>query len=244
MLQNYRSLPFVASVMLLFGAVGASADLINEFQPNPSGTDPGTQDIELTGAPFAAYSGFLISIDSDGGPALFIGTIDRLTAVSGNYDVNGLAVETVADLENPSFTLVFSTGDGGGLGTDLDVDGDGVLDDVSGFGTVYDAVSIPDAAGDEGSYAAQLGGVDFTFTGFEPELAFRELTTGTWIAVNDLDDPLDGIQGADGTSYTAADFLSDPFTPTFGRENPAFVPEPSSLLLCSLAAIGLARRRS
>lgn len=147
------------------------------------------------------------------------------------------------DLENPSFTLVFSSGDGGGLGTDLDADGDGVLDDVAGFGTVFDAVSIPDAAGDAGYYAGQLGGVDFAFSGLEPKLAFRALSTGAWIAVNDLDDPLDGIFGADGTELFASDFLSDPFTPTFGAANPGFVPEPSSLVLCGLAAIGLMRRR-
>lgn len=234
------SLFLVATGLLLLGGANAEANLISEFQPNPSGADPSTQDIELSGTPLADYTGFLLSIDSDS----FIGTIDRMTAVSGTYDAAGRAVETVDDLENPSFTLVFSSGDGGGLGTDLDADGNGALDSVAAFGTVFDAVSIPDAAGDAGYYAGQLGGVDFSFTGNEPELVFRELTTGGWIAVNDLDDPLDGIFGADGTEYVAADFLSDPFTPTFGAANPAFVPEPSSLVVFGLAAIGLLRRRT
>ncbi len=61
----YVLLSLVAAVLLLFGAVNSGANLLNEFQANPSGSDPATQDIELTGTPLAAQSGFLLSIDSD-----------------------------------------------------------------------------------------------------------------------------------------------------------------------------------
>ena len=232
---------FLSVALILATTMGLNASVINEFEPNPSGTDPSTQDVELLGTPSAPYSGWLLSIEMDGAG----GTIDRATEVSGTYDANGLSIETIGDLENPGFTLVFSELDAGGLGTDLDTDNDGVLDDPSVFGTVFDAVSVPDDATDSGYYAGQLGGVDFMFTGGEPELTFRERSTGTWIAVNDLDDPLDGIFGADGTEYFASDFRQDPFVPTFGSANPEFVPEPASAITLGLGALALlfARRR-
>lgn len=90
-------------LVTLSGGLQAQA-LISEFQPNPAGTDPSDQTFELSGTPDAAFSGWILSIESDQGYAS--GTVDRATAVSGTFDANGLLTVSVPDLENPSFTVV------------------------------------------------------------------------------------------------------------------------------------------
>jgi len=54
---------------------------ISEFQPNPTGADPATQIVELSGAPGAAFSGWLLGIESDGAN----GTVDRAAQVCLMY---------------------------------------------------------------------------------------------------------------------------------------------------------------
>ncbi len=223
--------------VLLGGAV-AQANLINEFQPNPVGTDPSQVSIELSGTPLAAFSGYISSIEMDGAG----GTIDRQTAVSGSYDANGLAVVTVDDLENPGFTLVFSSADAGGLGADLDVGNVGVLDNPAAFGTVFDAISIPDDNTDSGYYAGQLGGQDFVYTGDEPKLAFRDGTTGAWYAVNDQGNVPENVFDIAGNQLVNANFDLDPELTTFGSTNPSYIPEPASLMLLCLGGFALRRR--
>ena len=119
----------------MFAAFSASvsADLISEFQSNPSGADPANQDVELSGDAGAAFDLWILTLESDG----FNGTVDRATNVTGTYDSAGLAVVSVADLENPSFTMVLVDGFTGAVGDDLDTDDDGVLD-VTPWGTVMD----------------------------------------------------------------------------------------------------------
>ena len=222
-----------------------AADLINEFQPNPFGTDPANQMIELIGTPGAAYSGFLITVDSDGaGGTAFIGTVDRENAIQGNYDANGFAVITIPDLENPSFTLVFSTASPG-LGTDLDLDGDGLLDAIAGFGTVFDAINIPDSVFDQDAmYGSQLGGVDMTYSGDEPKLTFRDGVTGDWYSVNDQGNTPENVFDEFGNQVPNGAFNLDPELPTFGSMNPS-IPEPvsSGLLGLALVGFGFVRRR-
>ena len=233
------------SICTLVAVSTAQADEINEFLPNPTGSDPATTSIEISGTAGASYSGFLSTIDSDQNSGGFIGTIDRQTAVSGTYDANGLALISVDDLENPSFTMVYSSGDGGGLGFDLDADGDGILDDISGFGTVFDAVNSPDSSSDAANtYASQLGGIDLAYTGDEPRLTFRDGTTGTWWSVNDPDGGL--VFDEAGNSVLSVYFDADPLTNTFGSINPSFtgVPEPAAAgLLGLIGLVGVCRRR-
>jgi len=232
----------LAGAVMLLGNPAANADLLNEFQPNPTGSDPADVDFELTGTGNAAFDLWILSIESDSSSST--GLVDRATNVTGNYDANGIAVVSIPDLENPSFTTVLTSGFTGTVGTtDIDADNDGIVDDVSDLGAIMDALGIPDTTG-EFLYGSQLGGQDFAHTGDEPKLVFRDGNSGNWWAINDP-------AGTDAFDINAnpsafALFNQNPENPTFGSTNPAFIPEPASGLLVVLGmAFGLlgTRRR-
>ncbi|MEM7799976.1 MAG: ExeM/NucH family extracellular endonuclease [Chloroflexota bacterium] len=197
-----------------------SAGLISEFEPNPFGDDPSDVSFELSGTPGEAFSGWILSVESDGNNGL----VDRAAQVSGTFDSSGLLVVEVPDLENPSFTVILTDAFSGAAGsTDIDSDNDGEADALDDLGNVLDAIGVPDAVGDEASlYATELGGTDFAFTGDEPQLIFRDASVGDLYAVND---PAGGaVFDVTGTDVTPAIFDSDPTTgPTFGSINPTVV---------------------
>ena len=154
-----------------------TAAVISEFQPNPAGADPSTMDVELRGLPGQDFAGVLVSIESDSNAP---GTVDRVAQVSGTFDANGLLTVSIPDLENPSFTLALLDSYSGDTNTDIDTNNDGVADDLSTFGVVHDAIGVPDDTADQTTvYGVDLGGVDFAFTGAEPELVFRDAKHGT-----------------------------------------------------------------
>jgi hypothetical protein len=230
MKKNYILL---ITLMIAFATFGQSGDsqrginvLINEFEPNPpgAGADPVNQDFELIGAPNSAFSGFIISIESDNS-GTNRGRVDRFTAVSGTFDGNGLLVVTVPDLENPSYTVVLATNFTGDTNTDIDTDDDGVADDISAFVGVFDAIGIPDTTGDEATlYGTDFGGSDFTYTGDEPKLVFRDGVTLQWYAVNDVThDATDEIYDINATLIPNINFDSNPAAGnSFGATNPIF----------------------
>lgn len=195
------------------------ATLISEFQPNPDGTDPATVAVELSGQPGASFDLWLVAVESDVSSA--VGTIDRAMNVTGTFDANGLATVMVDDLENPSFTYILADGFTGAVGDDIDLDDDGVADDLSMFGTILDALGVPDADG-EALYGAQLGGVDLANIGTEPRLVFRDGSRGDWYAVEGNGTT---IYDADANVVDAAEFDVDPSagTDTFGALNPVRV---------------------
>ncbi|MEM7627459.1 MAG: PEP-CTERM sorting domain-containing protein [Planctomycetota bacterium] len=217
-------------------AGGASANLINEFEPNPAGGDPAMVSLELLGTPGASFTGAITSIDTDGGTAF--GVVNSTEPVSGTYDANGLLTVSISDLENPSFILVLSSVGVAG-GTDLDTADDGLVDDPSLFGTVYDAIGIIDSVGDASGIPAQLGGDEFA-TPNEFEIAFRDGTTQAWFGVDTFTGEVFDI---DGTVFGAGDFDIDPLVTTFTATNPSFIPEPASLALVGLGGLAMLRRR-
>jgi len=115
----------------------------------------------------------------------------------------------------PSFTVAITSEFTGTVGSST-------VDDTILFGTVYDAIGVPDAVEDEASiYGEQLGGSDFSFTGSEPELIFRDGSMGELYAVNtstesDVRDINANVVSSDG-------FTSNPRTTSFGELNPSFV---------------------
>ena len=156
-------------------ATPSSAQLISEFEPNPAGGDPDDTTFELSGMSGDAFDFFILSLENDG----FAGTVDRAANVTGTFDANGLAVVTVPDLENPSFTVVLTDSFTGMEGDDLDALDDGTLD-LSSVGTILDAIGVSDETDDDSTlYAGRIGGTDILFNGeFEPLSVFRDGTTG------------------------------------------------------------------
>jgi len=245
MARNARLSQTLLAALLLVG-IPARADLINEIRPNPPGPDPATQSLELMGTAGAAFSGWLLSIESDSGASL--GRVDRAEPISGTFDAKGLLTAIIDDLENPSFTLALLDTFTGSTMSDIDTDDDGVADDLSTFGTVLDAIGVPDSVGDEATlYGTQLGGTDFAFIGTEPVLMFRDATTTALYAV----DASSSVFDVNGISVTASDFDTDPTLSTFGAVNPTTMPfrqapVPATLPLVAaglLAAAAIGRRR-
>lgn len=245
-----------AAVLALSAKAALALPLLNEFEPNPEGIDPATQSIELLGTPGAAFDLWILSIESDSGNA-FLGLVDRVSNVTGTFDGGGLAVVSVPDLENPGNTLVLLDGFTGSTDTDIDTDNDGAADDLSTFGTVLDAIGVPDSAADEATlYGADLGGTDFSFTGDEPELIFRDALTLALFAVNDEGEDPEDVVDASGDAVDAGGFDISPVSgssaaSTFGAANPTLgpgtvVPLPASalLLLSALGGLAALRRRA
>ena len=134
---------------------------------------------------------------------------------------------------------MFSSLDGGGVGAAVDADQDTVIDNPAVFGTVFDAISIPDDAVDSGYYGAQLGGQDFAFSGDEPKLAFRDGTTGDWYAVNDEGNIPENVFDINGNQKPNAGFDMNPEVTTFGSQNPSFIPEPAAAFSGILGMLGM-----
>ena len=190
---------------------------INEFEPNAAGSEPANISLELKGTPGASFTGYFLSIESDGNNGL----VDRSSDVSGTFDSNGLLNVSIPDLENPSFTVVLCS-ENVAVGTDLDTNNDGNPDNSVVLGTVYDAIGVPDNEADALTlYGADLSGVDFPFLGNEPEIVFRDGTTDALYAKNTLaGSEIYDILGSDISALGSFDIPTT--STTFGTVNPSF----------------------
>lgn len=220
-----------ASVLAASAGTTSAQPRINEFEPNPGGSsaDPLTQQIELIGTPLSPFVGVLVAIDSDEPQTTSVsGKINRIIPINSSFDANGLLVITVNDMENPSLTLVLADSYTGNTLTDLDVNDDGTIDDLSFFGTVFDAIGIPGSVADETwLYGSGFGGQDFSYTGANPAHIFRDARTGEWYARNDLLNEPDDEELFDlsATNVPRSDFelTPDPTITSFGSANAATV---------------------
>ncbi|MCB0459841.1 MAG: T9SS type A sorting domain-containing protein [Flavobacteriaceae bacterium] len=206
-------------IALLISTLSFGQILINEFEPNPVGTDPANVSFEIKGTPNTSFSGYIIGIESDQGSGS--GLIDYAESVSGTFDANGLLVVSIPDLENPSFTIALTSNFTGTVGTtDIDTNDDGTIEDISTLATIYDAIGSPDVTGDEVTlYGVELGGSDFIYTGDEPGLIFRDGSTNNWYAVNDPAGT--DVYDISANPISASSFDTDPTTGnTFGAVNP------------------------
>jgi hypothetical protein len=199
---------------------------INEYQPNPDGVDPSTQIIELKGPAGLTFNGWIILVDGDGNAS---GGVNEAIQVSGTFDGNGLLKVTIDDIENPSHTIIVSERYDSSM-TDFDGNNDGQLDagSTAGLGTIFDALGVPDVQSDEMFlFGEQMGGADFTYTGDEPQLVFRDSQTNGWFAINDHDIPIAHTIAA--TEIAFDQFFGSLTEPTFGGINPLLAPRSMGL---------------
>ncbi|HMC01448.1 MAG TPA: T9SS type A sorting domain-containing protein, partial [Flavobacteriaceae bacterium] len=218
-----KKLYFLFSFLFIYSL--SFGQLINEFEPNPAGTDPTDTTFELSGTASSSFDLWIISLENDG----YSGVVDRATNVTGTFDANGLAVVTVPDLENPSFTVILTDAFTGAITDDLDASDDGTLD-TSSLGTILDAVGVSDATADDATmYGNILGGTDILYNGeFEPLLVFRDGVTGDWYNTVTVDfggaGEHVGVFDASGSGIeiNSVDFDSDPTVTTFGAVNPSY----------------------
>lgn len=212
----------------------AYAALISEFEPNPYGPDSADQYIELFGEVNTEFNNLtLLAIEAD--RESNIGKIDQLiSGVSGRFDEQGIATFSIEDLENPSFVLMLLIDSIFSVGDDLDTNNDGLLDDLSLFSNVTDAIGIFDANPDYNliQYANEVGGTSFSYSGDEPKLVFRDSVTTELFALNDPDNQQ--VYNSNGLVFEATEFNFSTPVNTFGEINPTrihAVPEPSILWL-------------
>ncbi len=237
---TYDDFTWAAAQADTFGAVNAGQTftggtpiiLINEFQPNAAGTDPNPMSFEIKGPANTAFDLWIISLENDG----YNGLVDSAAHVTGTFDANGLAVVSIPDLENPSFTIVLTDSFTGAAGTtDVDPANNGVLD-TSTFGTIYDALGVSDSTADDAVlYGVTLGGENIYFNGqYEPLLVFRDGTTNVWFNTVTVDygQPTQHVGVFDATGsgieLNGSDFDNDPTVSdafnTFGSVNPSYNP--------------------
>ena len=247
-------LKFVFVLTVAASTAQIQAQMFSEFEPNPAGVDPSEGSIELLGTAGEAFELNIVTLENDGG---FNGIVDFANQFSGSFDSNGLAVVTVPNLENPSFTILLTEQFTGSVNDDLDADNDGNLD-ISVFGTIFDSVGISDNASDDsGLYSTLLGGTSILFNSAnsgnsdEPLGVFRDGISGDFYQQTLIDDGAGGdrvgiFAATPGAEIDASLFTGgDPTSTTYGSINPTLfaVPEPSSFALICMAGLGLGLRR-
>ena len=226
----------IIAVAGLATVASAGTTLLNEFQPNQPGSDPSTQNVELMGLAGTMFTGFIYEIDTDFSPG---STVDRIEAVSGMFDANGLLVVNISDLENPSATYILASGGSAMLGDAFDT-----VNFMTQFGTIYDSLNSPDRVADEpNSVAGILGGTNLSYIGSEPVLVQRDSITGQWLQVNFAGDVFDvaGSLLGNVTDFTGPGY--DPNAGSFGATNFSVVPAPTALAVLGLGGLVATRRR-
>jgi predicted extracellular nuclease len=200
--------------------------VINEFSASTAGTD--VEFVELLspiGTDLAGYRVLEVEGDVSGTPAF--GTIDEVIALPAP-DATGRSLVNLAAnaLENGTLSLLLVTGAIPALGSDLDADDDGVIDDGLGV-TVVDAVAVNDGGAGDLTYGGVTLGVSYDGLAFAPGGASR-LPDGTdtdtaadWVR-NDFD--LAGIAGQTG-SLVAGEAVNTPGAPN-STELPPVGPQP------------------
>jgi hypothetical protein len=165
---------------------------LTEILINPPGTDQGQESVELrgpAGGSLAGYYFIVIEGDTTGG-----GVVDVVVNLGAySFGSNGLllvrdtaavlspapAAETSVvtfdfnpDIENGTNTYLLGFGTPPTVGTDVDTNNDGVLDNTLAGFTVTDALGLRDGGATDFLYGAAFGGVDI-IPGFDPHAAYR-----------------------------------------------------------------------
>ena len=175
---------------------------INEIRAEESGTDD-NEFVELMGNPGESLDGlFLIAVGDDSGvfPPLQNGYVESVVDLTGNsinkngffliaestFDTAllGATPDLVASLNfegADNVTHILVSGFTGDIGSDIDTNNDGVIDNLSGL--VIDSVALlsdatPDGTNSDFYYSQNTVGPDGSFP---PSLAYRCADTGAWV---------------------------------------------------------------
>lgn len=205
--------------------------VINEFSADTTGTAD-VEYVELLADPATTVlSGYrVLEIEGDvSGTAT--GTVDEVISFPA-ADASGRSLAALANgaLENGTVSLLLITGTAPALGTDIDTNDDGTLDDGLGF-TVVDAIAVSDGGAGDRTYGGVTLGVSYDGLSFDPGGASRipdgtdTGTTADWVR-NDFD-----LAGYNGTAGTP-DFKEALNTP--GAANAAVPPPPPIEAGCDL----------
>jgi predicted extracellular nuclease len=180
-------------------AAAADHPVINEFSASTAGTD--VEYVELLVAPGTDLSGYrVLELEGD---APVLGVVDEVISF-GAPDADGRALASLPAnaLENGTISLLLVTGDAfPALGTDLDADDDGAIDDSAGL-TIVDSVAVHDGGAGDRAYGPVTLGLSYDGQPFAPGGASRipdgvdTDATGDWVR-GDFD--LAGIPGQTGT---------------------------------------------
>lgn len=197
--------------------------LISEYQPELPNEDDPSQTIEIFGGAGEIFSGVISIIEGDiesGQTGLVVNSY----SISGTFDANGLLTATVPNLVGPSHTIVLSSSFSGTIGTtNIDENDDGIAENISSLGVIFDAISVVDENIDiNRRYASGIGGTDLPNIDDRPHLVFRNASTGDFYLINAADQ----IYDLSGNIIPSANFTSAPSssTNTFGQINPALIP--------------------
>ncbi|GAA4374022.1 ExeM/NucH family extracellular endonuclease [Agromyces bauzanensis] len=181
------------------GEVGPQEPVINEFSASTTGND--VEYVEVLVEPGTDLSDYrVLELEGDSGSTL--GFVDEVVAF-GTPDADGRALVWLPAnaLENGTVSLLLVTGFTGALGTDLDADDDGVIDDVAGL-AIVDTIAVHDGGASDLAYGDTVLGVAYDGAPFAPGGASRipdgadTDTTADWVR-NDFD--LAGIPGRPGS---------------------------------------------
>ena len=183
------------------GEPPAQKVVINEFSASTDGDD--VEFVELLATPGTDLSGHrVLEIEGDSTTTPAFGVIDQVVSFPA-ADMTGRSLATLGngDLENGTVSLLLVTGTIPALGTDIDANDDGVIDDGLGF-EVVDAVAVHDGGASDRTYGGVTLGVSYDGLPFAPGGASRipdgtdTDTTADWVR-NDFH--LAGIPGYAGT---------------------------------------------
>jgi predicted extracellular nuclease len=178
--------------------------VINEFSASTAGDD--VEYVELLATPgtdLSAYRVLEIEGDAPASGAAPFGVVDEVVSFPA-ADASGRSLATLANgaLENGTVSLLLVTGAFPALGSDIDANDDGVIDDGLGF-TVVDSIAVNDGtSAADLTYGGVTLGVSYDGLAFAPGGASRipdgtdTDTTGDWVR-NDFDKA--GIPGFTGT---------------------------------------------
>lgn len=175
--------------------------VINEFSASTTGDD--VEFVELLASPGTDLAGYrVLEIEGDASTTPAFGTVDEVVSFPA-ADASGRSLATLANgaLENGTMSLLLVTGTIPALGSDIDANDDGVIDEGLGF-EVVDAIAVHDGGASDRAYGGTVLGVAYDGLSFAPGGASRipdgtdTDATADWVR-NDFD--LAGIPGFAGT---------------------------------------------